>query len=332
MAAGEVGLDRIPAVIKVVDSERAFVLNIVENIHREGLTPPERARDLHARRAARRSRATDGVATYRDAGHEEPFDDRAMDRHPRAATPPAGVEEGRVKIGHAMRLTRVPEGELSHLLDEAEELSQPELEQRVAQIRNDPVLHSRRVASVDERQVMAALRSLSLVGAVDDAGPVRAGLQLVRSRVDELLNFDGELKGKSTGRLEIGKTDYQARGVLYLPVLARFHQILLLKESDNLGNAINDAMAAIEDENPQLKGVLPRTYQELGNSTLVSLLRSVNAILGNIEGDAFGKVYEYFLGQVCHRRGCQRRRVLHTDIACGTPYPAQAFSASPGHP
>ncbi len=57
-------------------------------------------------------------------------------------------------------------------------------------------------------------------------------------------------------------------------------------------------MAAIEEENSQLTGVLPRTYQELSNSTLVSLLRSVNAILGDIEGDAFGKVYEYFLGKL----------------------------------
>ena len=79
--------------------------------------------------------------------------------------------------------------------------------------------------------------------------------------------------------MKIGRTDYQARGVLYLPEQARFKQLLQLKESDNLGKAINDAMAAIEDDNPQLRGVLARSYQEFGNSTLVSLLRSVNAIL-----------------------------------------------------
>ena len=78
-----------------------------------------------------------------------------------------------------------------------------------------------------------------------------------------------------------------------------------LKEGDNLGKAINDAMAAIEDENPALKGVLPRTYQSLTNDTLVSLLRSVNAILGEIEGDAFGKVYEYFLGKFAIAEGAK---------------------------
>src|SRR5207245_8236877 len=102
--------------------------------------------------------------------------------------------------------------------------------------------------------------------------------------------LEAGLSGKATGRREIGKTDYQARGVLYLPEPARFKQLLLLKESENIGKAINDAMAAIEEENSQLKGVLPRTYQEFSNTTLVSLLRSVNAILGNIEADAFGTI------------------------------------------
>ena len=64
-------------------------------------------------------------------------------------------------------------------------------------------------------------------------------------------------------------------------------------------------MSAIEDENPSLKGVLPRTYQALTNDTLVSLLRSVNAILGDIEGDAFGKVYEYFLGKFAVAEGAK---------------------------
>jgi type I restriction enzyme M protein len=62
-------------------------------------------------------------------------------------------------------------------------------------------------------------------------------------------------------------------------------------------------MAAIEEENRALRGVLPRTYQSLTNATLVSLLRSVNAILGDIEGDAFGKVYEYFLGKFAVAEG-----------------------------
>src|SRR5581483_6749778 len=66
---------------------------------------------------------------------------------------------------------------------------------------------------------------------------------------------------------------------------------------------INDAMAAIEDANEELRGVLPRTYMGLQNSTLVTLLRSINSILGEIDGDGFGKVYEYFLGKFAMAEG-----------------------------
>jgi type I restriction enzyme M protein len=114
---------------------------------------------------------------------------------------------------------------------------------------------------------------------------------------------EADLAGKSTGRRDIGKADYQSRGVLYLPEQARFANLLQLPEGENIGKSINDAMAAIEDENPQLAGVLPRTYQEFSNDSLVRLLRSVNSMLGTIQGDAFGKVYEYFLGKFAIAEG-----------------------------
>src|SRR5439155_4142489 len=58
-------------------------------------------------------------------------------------------------------------------------------------------------------------------------------------------------------------------------------------------------------KNPSLKAGLPRTYQSLTNDTLVSLLSSVNAMLGNVEGDGFGKVYEYFLGKFAISEGAK---------------------------
>jgi type I restriction enzyme M protein len=108
-----------------------------------------------------------------------------------------------------------------------------------------------------------------------------------------------------SSRRTIGKDDFHAKGVLYLPEQARFANLLKLKEGDNLGKTINNAMAAIEEENPALRGILPRTYQALTNDTLVTLLRSVNSILGDIEGDAFGKVYEYFLGKFAIAEGAK---------------------------
>lgn len=115
--------------------------------------------------------------------------------------------------------------------------------------------------------------------------------------------MEQELAGQSSGRRRIGKEDYQARGVMYLPEQSRFPQLLNKPEGANLGQAVNDAMKAIEDENEELRGVLPRTYNALTNATLATLIRNVNAILGDIDGDGFGKVYEYFLGKFAMAEG-----------------------------
>ena len=146
------------------------------------------------------------------------------------------------------------------------------------------------------------LRANSHLKAAEYSIPV-LGLIFLKFADSRFTHAEADMGGSTTGRRTIGQANFQARGVLYLPEAARFANLLTLKEGDNLGEAINDAMAAIEEENPALKGVLPRTYQALTNDTLVSLLRSVNAILGDIEGDAFGKVYEYFLGKFAVAEG-----------------------------
>src|ERR1700682_6082288 len=60
---------------------------------------------------------------------------------------------------------------------------------------------------------------------------------------------------QGSGRRTIGKADYQAKGVLYLPETARFSHLLNLPESSDIGKAINDAMRAIEADNEDLKDV-----------------------------------------------------------------------------
>jgi type I restriction enzyme M protein len=148
------------------------------------------------------------------------------------------------------------------------------------------------------------LRANSHLKAGDYSIPV-LGLIFLKFADSRFAEAETELAGSGTGRRTITKANYQAKHILYLPQVARFANLLNLKEGDNLGKAINDAMAAIEDENTGLKGVLPRTYQSLSNDTLVSLLRSVNSILGDVEGDAFGKVYEYFLGKFANAEGAK---------------------------
>jgi type I restriction enzyme M protein len=110
-------------------------------------------------------------------------------------------------------------------------------------------------------------------------------------------------KTSGAGRHKIGKIDYQARGVLYLPEKARFSTIQNLPEGGDIAGAINDAMKAIETDNEDLKGVLPTNYNRLDNTTLTELLRILGSIPMNIEGDAFGKIYEYFLGNFAMKEG-----------------------------
>jgi type I restriction enzyme M protein len=91
--------------------------------------------------------------------------------------------------------------------------------------------------------------------------------------------------------------------VLYLPESARFSTLLKLPEGADVGSVINKAMADIEAENEELRGILPRTYSHLDNATLVTLLKTFNSIPMDIEGDAFGKIYEYFLGKFAMSEG-----------------------------
>lgn len=104
-------------------------------------------------------------------------------------------------------------------------------------------------------------------------------------------------------RRTIGKADYQARGVMYLPPQSRFSYLLRLPEEKNIGKAINDAMKAIEAENEELRGVLPTNYTQLNNDTLIALLKTFSEIPMDIEGDIFGKIYEYFLGKFAMSEG-----------------------------
>ena len=110
-------------------------------------------------------------------------------------------------------------------------------------------------------------------------------------------------------RRKITKADYQAEGVIYLPPESRFGHLQSLPEGENIGRAINDAMQAIEEDNRDLTGVLPRTYTAIEDSILVELIRLLGPV--EIEGDAFGKVYEYFLGNFAMREG-QRGGVFYT--------------------
>ncbi|OFZ70438.1 MAG: hypothetical protein A2Z01_00130 [Betaproteobacteria bacterium RBG_16_58_11] len=117
----------------------------------------------------------------------------------------------------------------------------------------------------------------------------------------------GEGAGERGNRRATSRADdpaaYHAEGVIFLPQAARFDHLLNLPEGANVGQAINDAMAEIEKHNPQLAGVLPRTYQIFTSTLLKELLKKVSEIPVSLDYDAFGRIYEYFLGEFARTEG-----------------------------
>jgi len=146
------------------------------------------------------------------------------------------------------------------------------------------------------------LRANSKLKASEYSVPV-LGLIFLRYADIRFAERQKQLEGKGGGRRTIGPDDYQAAGVLYLPEQARFENLLKLPEGSNIGQSINDAMKAIEASNRDLKDVLPKTYNRLENATLVELMKMLASIPDDIEGDAFGKIYEYFLGNFAMSEG-----------------------------
>jgi type I restriction enzyme M protein len=108
---------------------------------------------------------------------------------------------------------------------------------------------------------------------------------------------------KTSGRRTPSKTDFQSKIGLSLPDKARFSYLKTLPEGEDIGKAINDAMKAIEADNEELRDVLPKNYQRIENKTLFELIRALSSLPDDIEGDAFGKIYEYFLGKFAMKEG-----------------------------
>jgi type I restriction enzyme M protein len=141
------------------------------------------------------------------------------------------------------------------------------------------------------------------------SGPV-LGLIFLRYAEKRFAEAEARIGPVGSGnRRKIGRADYDAEGVIFLRPEARFSHLQSLTESDDIGSAINAAMRAIEEDNPDLSGALPQTYSDLDNTVLVELLRLLAPI--DLTGDAFGKVYEYFLGEFAMKEG-QKGGVFYT--------------------
>ncbi len=102
---------------------------------------------------------------------------------------------------------------------------------------------------------------------------------------------------------------YRMKNVFWVPKQARWSYLQERAKQPEIGKLIDDAMVAIEQENPSLKGVLPKNYARpaLDKTRLGELIDLIGTIgLGDAENrskDILGRVYEYFLNQFASKEG-----------------------------
>ncbi|MCC6372513.1 MAG: SAM-dependent DNA methyltransferase, partial [Bacteroidia bacterium] len=134
-------------------------------------------------------------------------------------------------------------------------------------------------------------------------------LKYISDAFDELFQ-KLEKEKKKTGADPEDKDEYTAERVFYVPPSARWKWLQGRAKLPTIGKDIDEAMDAIEKDNPSLKGVLPKEYarpaldkQRLGE--LIDLIGSITlSNKGSGKGkDILGFVFEYFLGQFADAEG-----------------------------
>ena len=108
------------------------------------------------------------------------------------------------------------------------------------------------------------------------------------------------------------KDEYLAGNVFFVPTEARWTHLLAQAKQPKIGTEVDNAMNAIERDNPSLKGVLPKVYprQNLDPTALGELIDLIgNIAMGTAKAcsaDVLGHVFEYFLGEFALAEGKQR--------------------------
>ena len=108
--------------------------------------------------------------------------------------------------------------------------------------------------------------------------------------------------------------EYKAENVFWVPAEARWSHLQAKAKQPTIGKTVDDAMVAIERDNPRLKGVLPKDYARpaLDKHSLGELIDVIATIelTAASEGekthrsvDLLGRVYEYFLTRFASAEG-----------------------------
>lgn len=105
------------------------------------------------------------------------------------------------------------------------------------------------------------------------------------------------------------RDEYKAKNVFFVPESARWKNLHAKAKLPTIGTDLDDAMEAIEKENPDLRNVLPKVYGKpnLDKTSLGELIdvitdAEIKAQHANTK-DLLGRVYEYFLGEFANAEG-----------------------------
>ncbi len=134
------------------------------------------------------------------------------------------------------------------------------------------------------------------------------GLIFLKYISDAFSEMHNNLERDSLGDEE-DKDEYIAENVFWVPKEARWDYLQNNAKKPEIGKYLDNAMDAIEKENPPLRGVLPKDYakESLDKQRIGELINLIGTIgLGdseNISKDILGRVYEYFLGQFANAEG-----------------------------
>jgi type I restriction enzyme M protein len=103
--------------------------------------------------------------------------------------------------------------------------------------------------------------------------------------------------------------EYRAASIFWVPKEARWAHLKASAPQPTIGKIVDDAMSAIERDNPSLKGVLPKDFARPGLDK-IALGRIINLVsdiaLGSAADrarDTLGRVYEYFLARFASAEG-----------------------------
>jgi type I restriction enzyme M protein len=113
----------------------------------------------------------------------------------------------------------------------------------------------------------------------------------------------------SSGADPEDRDEYRASNIFWVPKEARWSRLKANAPQPTIGTLVDEAMTAIERDNPPLKGVLPKEYARPGldKQRLGQLINLVSDIaLGapaDRAKDTLGRVYEYFLSQFAGAEG-----------------------------